>query len=85
MPTDHIVASIGPTRIERYIAIAKLRPESGKLDICSIIMMDNSIDLILFRIMSECEVESTRSLFVFVGRLSQGLSQWCVGVETRSI
>lgn len=72
MSANHIISCSHPVWVERYVTIGELRPESRKLCIGSIVVVDNSINLVVLCIALECEIEPARSLFIFVGGLGEG-------------
>lgn len=75
MSADHIISRSHPVWVECYITIGELCPQSWKLCIGSVVVVYDSINLMILRIMLECEIEPARGLFVFVGRLGEGFPE----------
>lgn len=75
MSADYLISCSHPVWIKCDITIRELCSQSWKLCICCVVVMDDGINLVILCIVFECEIEPARSLFIFVGRLSEGSVQ----------
>ena len=72
MSADYIISCSHPVWVERHITIGELRPQSWKLYISSVVMMDDGINFVILCIVLEREIEPARCLLIFVGGLGEG-------------